>query len=862
MLTKKRWICLSVVAVLVLCCFVALPMEAQADSGTCGDSLTWTLSYGTLSISGTGDMYDYTSSSHAPWYSKRDHIKNIEIGRGVTHIGDYAFRNCEITSLTIPGNVKSIGQYAFRTNQNMKELVLEEGVETLGTYAFAYCSALTSIKMTSSINLLAERAIFDCRALTDVYYVGTQEQWNAMTIETGNHKLTGAKRTLSTARGTCGDTLYWDLINGVLAISGKGEMYDYDDPHAPWFSYRGSIKEIEIGEAVTSIGDRAFRNCAITEITVPGNVKTIGQYAFRTCDSLKTVTLEEGVQTIEANAFTWCDALEIVKLPATIKVVEDGAFYDCSMLKYVHYNGMEDKWETVSVGTNNEYFLNARYFFTGGKCGDNLKWDVRGSVLNITGKGAMYDYPDKGAPWYPNAENITSVNLSDDITAIGDHAFQDCRMTEISIYLAVKRIGDGAFQNCDQLTAVTYDGGKPEWDRIQKGSNNDALANAAVSTLPSGMCGDDLFWVKDGIYLIIRGAGPMYDYSEQTPAPWSEIEYYTIRMEEGMTTIGDYAFWENKRASISGGIPSSVRKIGSKAFGNSTSTGSFSFYGPALEIAPDAFAAFSRHHDITVGGWPEEALQSYGGTDIEWINNKVLIEEDQNILFGLNESMEPEDFGFEIEDTFHNYIPNEVVVGEYDNSTYGLKKVQLLVDGHELTLSYFVTDGQYHLDMVKVEFDRCVTSKASGIKITAGDIVLRGGGKDYYLRDYSKTLGDDACFTIEGQGNFAGLKKTYTYSIIKKDIGESSTYQAHVIAQQEFQGIPLYPSVFGGGEDFQLVCENNVNMGTGQAKYVGIGSYYGYLNKTFEISDYSLNRRIIIDGNYIGQADGTHRKAR
>ena len=214
MLTKKRWICLSVVAVLVLCCFVALPMEAKADSGTCGDSLTWTLSNGTLSISGTGDMYDYTSSSHAPWYSSRSSVTKIKIGRGVTHIGDYAFRNCAVTSLTIPGNVKSIGQYAFRTNQNMKELVLEEGVETLGTYAFAYCSALTSIKMTSSINLLAERAIFDCPALTDVYYVGTQTQWNAMTIETGNHKLTGNRK----------NTIYQIPVQRVTAsASGCGQ---------------------------------------------------------------------------------------------------------------------------------------------------------------------------------------------------------------------------------------------------------------------------------------------------------------------------------------------------------------------------------------------------------------------------------------------------------------------------------------------------------------------------------------------------------------------------------------------------------------------------------------------------------------
>jgi len=72
-----------------------LPFAVSAEtvsSGTCGENLTWTLdNEGTLSISGTGAMYDYRLSSELPWYSHLKHIKVVEIENGVTSIGDNAF---------------------------------------------------------------------------------------------------------------------------------------------------------------------------------------------------------------------------------------------------------------------------------------------------------------------------------------------------------------------------------------------------------------------------------------------------------------------------------------------------------------------------------------------------------------------------------------------------------------------------------------------------------------------------------------------------------------------------------------------------------------------------------------------------
>ena len=91
-------------------------IASAATSGTCGDNLTWKLDNGTLTISGTGEMKNYSGNLNqsAPWHSNIKSIKSVVIEKGVTNIGDYAFSSCNsLTSFTIPNSVTSICYYAF-----------------------------------------------------------------------------------------------------------------------------------------------------------------------------------------------------------------------------------------------------------------------------------------------------------------------------------------------------------------------------------------------------------------------------------------------------------------------------------------------------------------------------------------------------------------------------------------------------------------------------------------------------------------------------------------------------------------------------------------------------------------------------
>ena len=85
--------------------------------------------------------------------------------------------------------------------------------------------------------------------------------------------------------GTCGPNLKWHLNdNGVLTITGKGEMIDYSNYYnrAPWYGY--DIKRIIIGDGITAIGSSAFAYCSeLTSVTIPNSVTKIGYYAFYNC---------------------------------------------------------------------------------------------------------------------------------------------------------------------------------------------------------------------------------------------------------------------------------------------------------------------------------------------------------------------------------------------------------------------------------------------------------------------------------------------------------------------------------------------------------------------------------------------------
>lgn len=153
----------------------------------------------------------------------------------------------------------------------------------------------------------------------------------------------------------CGEGLTWQLdpATGELVISGEGAMADYSiAPPAPWYTHRDSITSVRLEEGVTTVGHYAFFYCEkITSVTLPDTLVSVNDFAFWNCTALTSVTLPEGVESVGGNAFQDCSALSDVSLPGSLTALGKDAFNRTALQK-VLYNGTEEDWAEVNVGSN------------------------------------------------------------------------------------------------------------------------------------------------------------------------------------------------------------------------------------------------------------------------------------------------------------------------------------------------------------------------------------------------------------------------------------------------------------------------------------------------------------------------------
>ena len=189
--------------------------------------------------------------------------------------------------------------------------------------------------------------------------------------------------------GVCGENLTWDLDDtGKLTIEGTGAMTDWaSSTKVPWYAKRSSIKTVVIGNSVTSIGEGAFYSCdsltsitmgnsvtsigerafcycySLTSITMGNSVTSIGEGAFGYCDSLTSITMGNSVTSIGERAFYYCESLTSITMGNSVTSIGERAFYDCDSLTDVYYDGSEEEWGKISIGSDNDGLTDATIHF-------------------------------------------------------------------------------------------------------------------------------------------------------------------------------------------------------------------------------------------------------------------------------------------------------------------------------------------------------------------------------------------------------------------------------------------------------------------------------------------------------------------
>ena len=530
---KKRMTSLLLALLLVFQLCGTMAYAAEADgvyaSGEAG-SLSWVVTDdGTLTISGTGPMDDYTFDEdtwviNTPWDADAFDITRIVVEEGVTYIGAYAFaRLPSVERIEIAASVTEIADYAFENLYSGQPLIFfEGGAPAIRKNAFA-------------------------DSYIDVFYPEAAEGWDIMAGENYGGGIlwhpVGDDGVL--LEGTCGenldgdyepdDNLTWSIDrDGLLQVEGSGDLCD--DP--AWVDYWMLIEEVSLPQNLLSLGDSAFYGCdRLTAVELPPYIREIPTYTFYGCTALESVTFTgDMIETVGYAAFKYCEALTRIDLPDGITRIEDNAFDGCGVLHTVTLPG------TLT-------YIGSRAFSL---CEALESITIPASVTEI----------DRNA--FVQCTGLSSVIFEGDAPAIGEYAFSYAGYYDGGLTACYPA------NNPTWTEAVMQDYGTTiTWEAVDMGGDTGG-GDTPVEPPMSGSCGDSLSWRMDGTTLYISGSGDMVDYHWlDNPTPWDLTLVEQVVFEEGcaITRIGDYAF--NECAGLTSvDIPDTVTSIGDNAFYN------------------------------------------------------------------------------------------------------------------------------------------------------------------------------------------------------------------------------------------------------------------------------------------------------
>lgn len=458
-------------------------------------------------------------------------IKEYNIPEGVAAIGNYAFANCSgLSMINIPNSVTTIGSEAFCDCSGLTTMIIPKEIISINTSAFKGCYNILSVSINCS---LISPWFSDFSSIKELNF------GNEVTMIDKN------------AFRNCIGLKYVNFPNSIISI---GEYA---------FSGCSNLSSIKLSPSITSIGHNAFSECNINDVKVivsdfsafcnntvmeqignsikkpvtlidnegnevkeyniPNDVTSIGNSAFENCSGLNSITIPNTVTTIGSDAFRGCSGITEITIPNSVTSIGYSAFYDCQNLSSLTI-------QSKIIGS----------WFSG-----------LSSIKNLTIGNDVTTISDNA---FQNCRGLNSVIIPNGVTSIGNSAFSGCSgLLSLTVGTDVKSIGQNAFYNTSLKKTIWLTNTPPSGYKNANGAIN-YVANEQYSNLNNKIVYpfiSSLFEV-DGIYYVPVSPSERtcdaidckYDETVNTTNISSSVSYKGIAMN--VQQIQPYLFYSNK----------------------------------------------------------------------------------------------------------------------------------------------------------------------------------------------------------------------------------------------------------------------------------------------------------------------------
>ena len=423
---------------LLLLVLLFFPLVTKADkTGKCGDNLSFiyveeTL---TLTISGTGDMYNYEGFSSVPWNDVKYRIQKIAVEQGVTSIGKYAFAYfSQLTSVSLANSIYSIGGHAFSGCRSLQSIDIPDNVVSIGEWAFSNCERLLRFDSPDDLYSIGDYAFYNCSNLTTVSFSNN-------TTSIGKHLFTGCNSLTELTVDNSNDTYdSRDNCNGIIETATNTLVY--------------GCKGTQIPSTVTTIGYQAFEECQMVSVVIPKTIKSIDAYAFIDCTALTDV-------------YCWATELPQVGYSVFERVDLSKATLHVPT-NVVETYATTEPWSNFGAVESLVKEIDGLYYYVnrGTQTAEIIKnpnGQYTGEVVipsSIVYKDIIYNVTSIGKNAFMSNASLSSISIPNTVTQIGSGAFNACTgLTEIEIPNSVTTIGKSICFRCTNLSSVSIGDG-------------------------------------------------------------------------------------------------------------------------------------------------------------------------------------------------------------------------------------------------------------------------------------------------------------------------------------------------------------------------------------------------------------------